>query len=72
MILLYFTFLAFACALFAVLWFVAPGLGAWTKLLIAAGVFLALSVAATVWVNWAAQQMPDDAQVIIPRKNGDK
>lgn len=72
MILLYFTFLAIACVVFAVLWFVAPGLAAWTKLLIAAGVFLALSVAATIWVHWAAQQIPDDAQVVNPLKKGDK
>jgi len=71
MILLYLVFLAFACAVLAVLWFVAPSLAVWAKVLIAAGIFFALSVAATLWVNWAAQEMPDDAQVIVPSKKGD-
>jgi len=71
MMLLYLVFFALACAVFAMLWFFAPSLAGWTKLLIAIGVFVALVIAATVWINWAAQQMPDDAQILVPPKKVD-
>lgn len=66
MILLYLALLAGACAAFAILWFLAPGLSVLVKVLICAGIFLLLAASATLWINWAAQRMPDDARVIVP------
>jgi hypothetical protein len=71
MTLLYLLFLACACVVLAILWFFVPSLTGWTKVLIAAGVFLVLSIATTVWINWAAQQLPSDAEVILPPKKAD-
>lgn len=66
MIVLYFSFFVVAAGVFALLFFFAPSLPLWIKALIAAGLFVTVSIAATAWIHWAAQQLPEDAEIIVP------
>lgn len=59
-------FLGIAVITFAVLSAIRPDLTLLKRVLIATGLFLALSILTTIWIVRAAYQMPEHAEVIAP------
>jgi hypothetical protein len=66
MILLYAGCLGLAVAIFISLMIFAPQVSMGMRILISLSIALVLAIAATLWVYYAAHQLPPDATIITP------